>query len=240
VYLLGGHIKGGNRSDIADYAKRMGVSKVCVSSFKGLHYDFVEGNDGVLKLMKELRGLVLGYCVLNPRFGELALKELDRCIVRGGMIGAKLYPVAPKWVADEASAFPMMEKLAKFRVPILIHADPVPPIFRLADRFPDATFLLAHMGGGGSDGPEGMLGPIHESKRHDNIYLDATTSNIEANIIEEAVKVVGAERVLFGTDFPCIEPYAQLAKVKSAAIGEEERSLILGGNMKRLIGRKKV
>jgi len=45
--------------------------------------------------------------------------------------------------------------------------------------------------------------------------------------------------VLFGTDFPCIEPYAQLAKVKSASIGEEEKSLVLGGNMLRLIGRKR-
>ena len=55
-------------------------------------------------MMRDLPDLVLGYCVVNPRFGELALRELDRCIVKGGMIGSKLYPVAPRWVADEACA----------------------------------------------------------------------------------------------------------------------------------------
>ncbi|MDA4123161.1 MAG: amidohydrolase family protein [Thaumarchaeota archaeon] len=240
VYLMGGHIKGGNRKDLPAMADRLGISKMCVSSFMALHYDFVEGNNNTLRLMRELPDRVLGYCVLNPRFGDLALNELERCIVKGGMIGAKMYPVPPKWVADEPSAYPLMERLSKLRVPILIHADPVAPIFRLADRFPDATYLLAHMGGGGSDGLEGMYGCIHESKRHDNIYLDSTTSNVESNIIEEAVRVVGAERVLFGTDYPCIEPYAQLAKVKAAAVAEDERALILGGNIKRLIGRKRV
>lgn len=240
VYYLGGHVKGGGKRDLSYLAEKLGASKLCVSSFMGLHYDFVEGNNNVLRLMKELPGLVQGYCVVNPRFGDMALDELDRCIAKGGMIGCKMYPVAPKWVASEACVYPVMEKLSKFRVPILIHADPVSPIFSLADRFPDATLLLAHMGGGGSDGPEGMYGVIHESKRHDNMYLDTTTSNVESNIVEEAVRTVGPERVLFGTDFPCLEAGAQFAKVKSAAITEDARSLVLGGNMLRLIARKRV
>ncbi len=240
VYFMGGQIRGGSKQDLAGMAKRLGISKMCVSSFMALHYDFVEGNNNVLRLMGELPGQVLGYCVLNPRFGQLALDELERCIVKGSMIGAKMYPVPPKWVADEPSAYPIMERLSKLRVPILIHSDPVAPIFRLADRFPDATYLLAHMGGGGSDGLEGMYGSIQEAKRHDNIYLDSTTSNIESNIVEEAVKAVGAERVLFGTDYPCIEAYGQLAKVKAAKVTEDERALILGGNMRRLVGRKRV
>jgi len=100
-----------------------------------------------------------------------------------------------------------MEKLSKLRVPILIHADPVPPIYRLADRFPEATFLLAHMGAGGAEGsPEGMVGAIHEAKRFDNIYLDATTSNVESNITEEAVKEVGGRGCSSGRIFPASSP----------------------------------
>ena len=47
---------------------------------------------------------------------------------------------------------------------------------------------------------------------------------------------VGAERVLFGTDMPLLDPCASLYKVYDAAIGDEARALILGGNMARLAG----
>jgi predicted TIM-barrel fold metal-dependent hydrolase len=155
------------------------------------------------------------------------------------MMGVKLYPVLPLWRADEASVFPLMEKVAKTRVPALIHPDPVEPIFNLADRFPDATIILAHMGGGG--GLQGITGPIYEAKRHDNLYLDTCTSHVESNMIEEAVKVVGADRVLYGTDSVTADLSAwsvQFQKVKSAKISEEDKRLIFGENMMRLIRRK--
>ena len=153
------------------------------------------------------------------------------------MIGVKLYPVAPRWRADEATVFPIMEVLSKLRVPILIHSDPLQPLFNLAERFPEATIIMAHMGGGGS--PTSITGAIHDSRRYENIYLDTTTSLVESNMVEEAVKVVGPERVLFGTDYPCLDPFVQLTKVRYAGVNDEQKSLILGENMMRLIGRRR-
>jgi predicted TIM-barrel fold metal-dependent hydrolase len=236
---LGGLFRQGNKKDIAAYAKTLGVDKVCVSSVKAIEYDFVEGNSDVLALMKELPDLVLGQCFVNPRFGELALEEFERCIVKGGMIGlGEVYPVLPLWRADEASFFPVMEKVVKYRVPALIHADPLEPIYSLADRFPDASIIMAHMGGGG--GLQGIMGPIYETKRRDNIYLDTCSSVVESNMIEEAVKVVGADRVLFGTDWPLLEPNAQIQKIKSSRISEEEKRMILGENMMGLIRKRAI
>src|SRR5271169_4253553 len=130
-------------------AKEFKLNKMMVSSAKAILYDFVEGNNDTLRLMRDLPDHVWGYCVLQPRFGELALREFDRCVVKGGMKGVKLYPVLPLWAADEASIEPLMEKIARARVPSLIHPTPVEPFFSLADRFPDAPVILAHMGGGG-------------------------------------------------------------------------------------------
>ncbi len=224
--------------DLAAMAKEFKLNRMMVSSAKAIVYDFIEGNTDTLRLMKDLPDRVWGYCVLQPRLGELALKEFDRCVVEGGMKGVKLYPVLPLWAADEASIEPLMEKIARARVPSLIHPTPVEPFFKLADRFPDAPLILAHMGGGG--GLQGLVGPIYEAKKHDNVYLDTATSHFDSNAIEEAVKVVGADRVLHGSDFPLLEPAAQMAKVSSAKIKEEDRRLVLGDNMNRLVKGRKV
>lgn len=235
---LGGVIRAGDRKDLSAMAKEIRLDKMMVSSVKAIEYDFVEGNTDTLRLMKELPDLVWGYCVLHPRFGELALQDFDRCVVKGGMRGVKLYPVLPLWAADEASIDPVMERIAKTRVPALIHPTPVEPFFRLADRFPDASLILAHMGGGG--GLQGITGPIYEAKKHDNVYLDTATSHYDSNMIEEAVRVVGAERVLYGSDFPLLEPHSQMHKVEAARIKDAEKRLIMGDNMARLVARKRV
>jgi predicted TIM-barrel fold metal-dependent hydrolase len=236
---LGGICRQGNKKDLRAFAKSIGIDKICVSSAKAIEYDFVEGNSDLLALMRELPDLIWGQCMLNPRFGELALEEFDRCVVKGGMVGlGEIYPVLPLWRADEASFFPVMEKVTKHRVPALIHADPLEAIYSLADRFPDAPIIMAHMGGGG--GLQGITGPIYETKRYDNLYLDTGTSHMESNMIEEAVKVVGADRVIFGTDFPLLEPNAQIQKIRSSRISEGDRRLILGENMARLVGRRKI
>ena len=56
--------------------------------------------------------------------------------------------------------------------------------------------------------------------------------------VEAMVEGVGAERVIFGTDTPLIDPFFGLAKITGADITEEQKELILGKNIMRLIGDK--
>lgn len=49
------------------------------------------------------------------------------------------------------------------------------------------------------------------------------------------MKRAGAHKVLFGTDGPWLHPAVELAKVQALNIGALDRSLILGGNLLRLI-----
>jgi predicted TIM-barrel fold metal-dependent hydrolase len=54
-------------------------------------------------------------------------------------------------------------------------------------------------------------------------------------MVEMAVRELGAERVIYGSDAAGRSFASQLAKVCSAAISEEEKALILGGNLKRML-----
>jgi len=53
------------------------------------------------------------------------------------------------------------------------------------------------------------------------------------------VRELGAHRVVFGSDAPGREFAPQLAKVYGADISEEERKLILGENMLKILKRRK-
>ena len=54
-------------------------------------------------------------------------------------------------------------------------------------------------------------------------------------VIEELVREAGAERVLFGSDIPLMDPRSQLGKIITADISDEAKRLILGANAARLL-----
>ena len=68
-----------------------------------------------------------------------------------------------------------------------------------------------------------------------NILADTSGSEPEAGIVEYAVQALGAERIVFGSDAPGRDFSVQLGKVIGADITGEERALILGGNMARVL-----
>jgi len=49
------------------------------------------------------------------------------------------------------------------------------------------------------------------------------------------VEAVGAERILYGTDFPFIDPFYEFGKVCYTRINEEAKKRILGLNMAEII-----
>jgi len=212
---------------------RLGVDKICVSSSKALFYNFFEGNQDVLKAVKQFPDRILGYSVINPRYGIKAMKEFERCIGEG-MIGLKLHGPLHMYPIDEPAVYPLIENAIKFKVPILIHAE-IDEINHLAEVFPEATIIMAHMGAGGD-----YLNGLWIAKKHENIIVDTCSSTIDAGMVERAVEIIGADRIVYGSDIPWLDPYTQMAKVTTAKIKDEDKRLILGENMARLLRLKGV
>ena len=70
----------------------------------------------------------------------------------------------------------------------------------------------------------------------DNAFID-TSNIIEYYGIENLVKIIGAGKVLFGTNMPDKEPYDKLFQIMRSEISQEERDLIAFGNYERLVER---
>jgi len=69
------------------------------------------------------------------------------------------------------------------------------------------------------------------------MYADTSSArSIMPNLIEWAVKEVGAERVLFGTDTPLYSTAMQRARINHADLSDADKRLILRDNAVKLFG----
>jgi hypothetical protein len=105
----------------------------------------------------------------------------------------------------------------------------VTDLVRLARAYPGVTFVLGHCGFVGID-----LYALNVVRPEANIV--AETSGCYTGVAVAAVERLGADRVLFGTDYPMQHPSVELAKLHALGLTEEARDKITWRNAHRLIG----
>jgi uncharacterized protein len=105
----------------------------------------------------------------------------------------------------------------------------------LAKKYPELKIILAHLGG---DQPGLYLECAEEVKRINskNIYL-GTESIREFYFVNKVVKTVGAERVIFGSDYNLGLPKMYIPVIDSLDISDEEKELIFSGNILRILNK---
>lgn len=188
----------------------------------------------VARFSDSLAGLVY----LSPEHPKASLDELERHVVDGPFVGAKL------WIAVRAGDRRMdvlAERLAELGIPLLQHAwykvvdrlaDESTPadVAELGRRHPGLTIQMAHLGGAGKRG-------VADIAPYPNIVVDTSGGDPVLGEVSHAVAELGAERVLFGSDVPIRDPATALAKVLGAELTDAQRVLVLRDNAVRLYRR---
>lgn len=248
IWDLHGHLSGvpGRTPDermaqLIAFADRMGVSRLCV--FMGMDWNYEptpektrQENDEVIQALSHWHHRAFGFVYLNPQHVEASLVELERCVAQGPLVGIKL------WVAKHANAPELdaiVERATALRIPIFQHTwikitgnlpgESTPmDLAELAARHPEATLICGHTGG------DWELG-IRAIRPYKNIFADLAGGDPTAGFTEMAVRELGAERVLYGSDIGGRSLASQLAKVYGARVSEEAKRLIFSENLKRLL-----
>jgi len=101
-------------------------------------------------------------------------------------------------------------------------------LVELAARHPRATIICGHAGGDWEQG-------IRAVRAQKHVAVDLGGGDPAAGVTEMAVRELGAERVIYGSDAGGRSFASQLAKVQGADISDEAKRLILGANLKRLL-----
>jgi uncharacterized protein len=223
------------------FADRMGIARLCVSMGLELSQDpsrekMRQENDEVLRAIRGFPARAFGLVYLNPKHTQASLDELNRCVRDGPMVGVKL------WVAQRCNnpaLDPLVERAVELKAFVYQHTwfnitgnlpgESTPTdLADLAARHPQATLICGHSGG------DWELG-LRTIRPHQNVLADLAGSDPTAGFTEMAVRELGAERVLYGSDAPGRSFASQLAKVVGADLPDSARRLILSGNLQRLL-----
>jgi predicted TIM-barrel fold metal-dependent hydrolase len=203
-----------------------------------------ECNDGVLDAMRRYPRRILGYCFLNPGYPREALAELERCVMREGMIGIKLYN---QYKINDPVVFPLIERTIELGVPILSHAGRLitpadiaaqPLCSHAADfvdagsRFPEAMIIHGHIAGGGDW--QWSLKVLRDAPPA--IYVDTSGSVMDNGLLERCVREFGEDRLLFATDMTM---EGGVARVRDADITEAHRERLFFRNFERILARRR-
>ena len=223
------------------YADRMGIERLCV--YMGLRFladpapdQLVQQNNEVLRALAAHPDRLFGFVYLSAKHIAASLAELERCVASGPMIGVKL------WIAGRCSdpaIDPLIARAAELNALIFQHTwfktqgnepgESTPEdLVMLARRFPAVPFVCGHTGG------NWRLG-LRAIQHQPNLYADLAGSDPAAGFTEAAVKALGPNRVLYGSDAPGRSFASQLAKVHGADLSPAIKQQIFHTNLHRLL-----
>lgn len=159
---------------------------------------------------------------------------------RKGIHGLKFHPSCDLIKITDPRVGPFLKYAAGERLPVMVHCGRWQEMssyafaLEAAAAHPRVTFILSHMGG---DTPELEIGTIEGVRRAGlaNVFLGIEGVR-EYWAVQQAVDDLGADRVIFGSDFPLGHPRMYLGLVDALRLSEGQRALVLGGNILRLLG----
>jgi len=203
-------------------------------------------NDYILDAQSRFPNRLIGFCTVNPQWGQLAVREAQRCLEAGLKGVGELHPDTQGFnLSDDQTVNSLMQLIIQFGVPVLVHSsEPIghyypgkgtvspKELITFIQKFKEAQIICAHWGGGL---PFYSLMPeIADSLK--NVYFDSAASPFLYNsaIFSIVTSLVGPEKVLFASDFPLVKPNTILKQVRENHFSPETLALILAGNAHRL------
>jgi predicted TIM-barrel fold metal-dependent hydrolase len=213
-------------------ARAAGIAKtVVVATF---HSDYAKANADVARIVARHPRRLVGFVFVHAtrdagRMFRMVARALSRWQFRG--IKVHGYEAMPtREVCETARAF---------RLPIFVDVVSRPEVIdMLAPQYPDVNFIVAHLGSY-TDDWRAHQQVVYQLARYPNVYAD-TSAVRRFDYIVEAVKRAGPHKLMFGSDGPWLHPGIELHKIRLLGLPKHQESLVLGGNLLRLLRQARV
>lgn len=220
-----------------DMMNKHGIDKIVTFAIGNIRTSNSEHNSIIIEEVKKYPDRIIPFIRLNPYFGEEAVKELEYGVKELGFKGLKLHPVGESYPAHDEIVFPLIEKSINLKIPVIIHShtrnQSQPALIGLlADHFPDATIIMAHLG------CTQYLDAMFVLKHCPNVYADTSCQPWLHRILKKVIDIAGVERIFYGSDSPLHPMETEMRKVELAGLNEEEMRLVMGENIANLLNLK--
>ena len=213
-------------------AQRAGIRKTVL--FACFHSDYAAANSEVSRIVGHRPERFLGFVFVNGQTDRgRMMKLVERFVLGHGFRGIKLHRYDSRISRETCGA------AREFGIPVLYDVmGEVGCVHLLAGEYPDVDFIIPHLGSFADDWTA-QKSFLPSLARYPNIYTD--TSGVRRfDLLVEAFRQAGPEKVLFGSDGPWLHPGVELAKVRALGLPPPAERLVLGGNLQRLLERRNV
>jgi predicted TIM-barrel fold metal-dependent hydrolase len=228
-----------NTEELFGELKNLGISRCCgtfITTAETLTFaELMRFNEAALRLRDKYPDFYIPGVHIHGDHPEESARML-RDFYREGVrwIGEMVNYSMPVGAYDSCGMMKIYETVCELGMVLNLHVN-TPDLAALeavAQRFPRMKIVLAHPGDG-----EDLKKRLALAKKHSNLHFDVSgTGLFRWGLLRHLADELGAERVLFGSDFPVCSPGMNLHGVLSEHLTEKEFQLILSGNFERLTG----
>jgi predicted TIM-barrel fold metal-dependent hydrolase len=176
---------------------------------------------------------------------DLPVEENLRHLKDNGIVGVKLHPLFQSLSFDDPRVVDILAALAEEGMPVVAHVGAgenevanergtPAKLRRLAEEIPDLKLIACHYGG---------YHRLDEAEDHvvgSSVILETswppTMAELDRGRIVTLIRKHGADRVVFGSDWPMTDPGAEIAAIRALGLTADEQEAILGRNLARILG----
>ena len=233
----------GYRATAAELLARMdeaGIDRAVVCPVRPRGYHLGPANEHVADAVREHPERLVGFARVDPNFGEAAVGEAYSALGQLGLSGLFLHPWEETFRVSAQLVDPVVEVARQRHVPVIVAAG-YPwlseglQLGELARRFPEVTFVATN---GGQINISGLGQTDVELALAANANLLVQTAGVyREDFLEGVAARFGAERLVFASAFPLMDPRLELRRVQWAHFDEATKAAILGGTLAELLSR---
>jgi predicted TIM-barrel fold metal-dependent hydrolase len=208
------------------------------------------GNDYVAGVVEKYSDQFIGFASVDPWKEAAAVRELERSVNELGLRGLKMHPISQAFFPNDQRFYPLWEKCSELGVPVLFHTGQTgigagtpggeglklkyaQPLYvdDVAADFPNLQIILAHPSVPWQE--EQLSMALHKA----NVYIDLSgwSPKYFRPVLVQYATTILQDKVLFGSDYPAIQPERWLKDFELLEMKQETRQKILLENARKLL-----
>lgn len=208
-------------------AAAAGIDRTIV--FPTFYSDYRLGNRELSRIVRAREPRLIGFAFIHARRDKGRVADMvRRAVEEYGFRGIKVHRF------DAPITREICEAARRFSLPVLYDVmGEISTIDSFARDYRDVAFIIPHLSTYADDW-RAQHAFIDVLRRNPNVYTD--TSGVRRfDLLAEAVRRAGADKVLFGSDGPWLHPAVELFKIGALGLSSTDYAKVTGGNVLRLL-----
>lgn len=235
ILIIDSHVHAGGPPEIAEPDKfvklmdKFGIDNAVI--FRWFYNEpSLKANKFILNVARKFPNHYTGFAWIDPS-QKNAADELQTAIIKWKLKGVKLHLEMHQATIDQLrESFSRIESL---EIPVIVHLGADFSFIKALCNEYKVPIIIAHLGTGVYRLDIERLKKAIEIAQKSNVFLE--TSGNTFPFVDYAVKAIGAEKIILGSDFPHEHPMVCIKMVELLELSENKKDLILGLNAKNIL-----